>query len=191
MADTRDLFQFGESLPAARRVPQGTTMLFTIGYEGVSPEAFDRELRAAGIDHVVDVRGFAGSRRKGFAKSALSTRLASIGVRYTHLRGLGDPKPGRDAARAGNHIAFLRIFKAHMAGATAQRDLAELAKLARAGTIALMCYEADPAGCHRSIVAEALATRTKIKTVHLRVPQGQSGARSRASDRLGQGVAAA
>src|SRR6476620_7368011 len=123
------------------------TELLTIGYEGSTPEAFDAALTAAGVELVVDVRASAGSRRRGFAKPALSYRLSDAGIRYIHLRELGDPKPGRDAARAGRWSDFRSIFFAHLATPEAVDGLAQLSELAVRQRTALLCYEADAAQC--------------------------------------------
>ena len=76
-------------------------VLATIGYEKATlAEVIDR-LRAASVEVVIDVRAIAGSRRAGFSKTLLSASLGEAGIGYRHLRGLGTPKPGRQAARAG------------------------------------------------------------------------------------------
>lgn len=165
----------------------------TIGYEGASPEAFDAALTAAGIDLVVDVRAVAISRRPGFSKTALSDRLRRHGVDYAHLRGLGDPKPGREAARAGDMLLFQKIFNEHMVTPSAQTDLKALRALVSDKRVALLCYEADAAGCHRAIVANAIAKPGNLAIVHLRVEQGRTanGGRSRTDDHSREGLAAA
>src|ERR1700751_6123716 len=99
-----------------------SNVLATIGYEGASAEAFDATLENAGIELVVDVRAVAVSRRRGFSKSSLAARLEAAGLRYVHLRGLGDPKPGRDAARAGDLARFRAVFSAHLETEGAQGD---------------------------------------------------------------------
>jgi uncharacterized protein (DUF488 family) len=73
--------------------------LFTIGYEGASLSDFIVTLQNSGVERLLDVREVAQSRRPGFSKTALSTALAEADIGYTHLRQLGDPKAGRDAAR--------------------------------------------------------------------------------------------
>lgn len=142
--------------------------LLTIGYEGASPETFDATLTAAGVELVVDVRAVAASRRRGFAKTALSGRLADAGIRYVHLRELGDPKPGRDAARAGRWAEFRSIFSAHLATPEASRGLDRLAELATGQRTVLLCYEAEAAHCHRTMVAERVAQGCKLVVAHLR-----------------------
>jgi uncharacterized protein (DUF488 family) len=116
----------------------------------------------------VDVRAVASSRRPGYAKTALAANLASVGIDYLHLRGLGTPKEGRVAARAGRHAEMHAVFREHLATDAAQADLQVLADIVEGGrTACLLCLEADPTHCHRSLVADALAQRMKMNVVHL------------------------
>ncbi|MBY0339411.1 MAG: DUF488 domain-containing protein [Acetobacteraceae bacterium] len=128
----------------------------TIGYEDVTPDRLVAALRAAGVRTVVDVRALANSRRPGFAKTALSATLAEAGIGYRHLRALGTPAAGRQAAREGRPAEMRRIFGAHLAGVEAQAALADLREQARREPLCLLCLEADPAHCHRTLVAEAV-----------------------------------
>ena len=82
---------------------------------------------------------------------------------------LGNPKPGRDAAAAGNEAEFHRIFHEHMAGAEAQAALDQLIEMAGQERVCMMCLEADPAQCHRSLVGEAL-TQKGVEVRHLAEP---------------------
>lgn len=142
--------------------------LATIGYESAAVPEFLATLRDAGIELLVDVRAVAGSRRPGYAKTALAANLASAGIEYLHLRGLGTPKEGRIAARAGRHAEMHAIFREHLATPEAQADLEVLADIVRAGRkTCLLCLEADPTHCHRSLVADALARRMAVEIVHL------------------------
>jgi uncharacterized protein (DUF488 family) len=165
----------------------------TIGYEGATPEAFDATLKRAGVELVVDVRAVAISRRRGFSKTALANRLIGNGLAYVHLRGLGDPKPGREAARAGDLALFREIFGEHLNTPAAQLDLQSLRKLAAGRRVALLCYEAEADACHRTIVANSIAKLGNLAIVHLRVERGQSasGGRVRANHRSREGLAAA
>jgi len=131
--------------------------LATVGYErDTQPAVIDR-LKAAGVDLVIDVRAVASSRKAGFSKTLLSASLNAEGIGYVHLRELGTPKPGRIAARKGHVAEMHEIFKAHMAEPAAQLELAKATELVRDGQkVALLCYEADAAACHRSIVAERI-----------------------------------
>ncbi len=143
--------------------------IFTIGYEGVSIDAFIAALQKAGIETLVDVRAVAISRRKGFSKTALSERLQAENIRYVHLRALGDPKPGREAARAGRYREFERIYDAHLDTPTAQASLTEAGELVANSTSALMCFEADATHCHRTVIARRLAKSFKLRIVGLAV----------------------
>jgi len=141
--------------------------LFTIGYEQSTQDAVIAALRAAGVTHLLDVRAVPQSRKPGFSKTLLGASLEAAGIRYTHLRGLGTPKAGRDAVRHGHPEIMQRIFRAHMEEPTAQVDLARAATLAAAEPVCLLCFERDPAHCHRTLVAEFLGRAP----VHL-TPQG-------------------
>ena len=131
--------------------------LATIGYEGTTVDEFLDTLRGAGIQLLVDVRAVAMSRRPGFAKSALSANLREAGIDYLHLRKLGTPSDGRAAARAGRHEEMHRIFLKQLATPEAQDELSTLADLVRSDRrVCILCFEADPAHCHRRLVAMAL-----------------------------------
>ncbi len=147
------------------RVPE----LATIGYESATVRTFLEALSSHGIDLLIDVRAVASSRRPGFAKSALTANLASAGIEYLHLRDLGTPAEGRAAARAGRHAEMRRIFERHLATHEAQAELATVMEIVRSGRRAcLLCLEADPTHCHRSLVAQALAARMPLHVVNLR-----------------------
>lgn len=166
--------------------------IFTIGYEGADIAAFVQTLRHAGVRTVADVRAVAVSRRRGFSKTALAQHLNDVGISYIHFRDLGDPKSGREAARAGRMREFESIYSAHMKTAAAQVQLAELAQISSAGDVALLCYEADAQGCHRTMIARSIAKSKKSAIVHLSVNnQSASIGRLRTHDHPCEGLAAA
>lgn len=131
-------------------------MISTIGYENATPPRLIAALRAVGITTLVDVRALANSRRPGFAKRALSAALGEAGIAYRHLPALGTPAAGRQAVREGRPEAMRAIFARHLEGVEAQAALAGLRGLARREPVCLLCLEADPALCHRTLVAEAV-----------------------------------
>jgi len=147
--------------------------LFTIGYEQSTATAFFDAVTHAKVGLVVDVRAVAASRRPGFSKRQLAAGLDQHGVGYVHLQKLGTPKEGRLAARSGHADDMLRIFEQHLAKPEAQHELEELtalakASLARSGRpLCLLCYERDPANCHRQRLADELHARLGIKVEHL------------------------
>lgn len=144
-------------------------VLSTIGYEGATVEGFLAALKADGVELVVDVRALASSRRPGFAKTRLTANLAGAGIEYLHLRGLGTPADGRAAARAGHHDELRRIFHRHLESDGAQADLATLASIVAGGRrVCLLCLEAEPEHCHRSMVATALASRIPVAIRNLK-----------------------
>lgn len=130
--------------------------LATIGYERATLADLIGRLKAAGVELVIDVRAVAASRRAGFSKTVLAASLAEAGVDYRHLRQLGTPKPGRDAARKGRIAEMHEIFEAHLAEPAAQIELAEARNLARGRKAALLCFEADHSRCHRAIIADRI-----------------------------------
>ena len=142
--------------------------LATIGYEGATVASFLDALRAAGVGLLVDVRALASSRRPGFAKTRLAANLAEAGIDYLHLRGLGTPAEGRAAARAGRHEEMRRVFAEQLATPDAQAELDVLAGLVQGERrVCILCFEADPRHCHRSLVAAALAERMPLVVEHL------------------------
>ena len=131
--------------------------LRTIGYQMATQDAVIACLSAAEVAVVIDVRAVASSRRAGFSKTLLAASLAEAGIEYVHLRGLGTPKAGRQAVRAGRPADMVAIYEAHLAEPEAQLELAQAREIARERPAALLCYEADAAHCHRRIVADRLA----------------------------------
>ena len=138
-----------------------TTEVLTVGYERTTPAGLVAALKASGVRVLVDVRALANSRKPGFAKTALSATLGEAGIGYLHLRALGTPAEGRAAARSGRPAEMRRIFAAHLAGTEAQAALANLSDLARQQRVCLLCLEADPRICHRTLVAEAVGLPIK------------------------------
>ena len=131
--------------------------LATIGYEQETQPAVIQRLKDAGVEILIDVRAVASSRRAGFSKTLLAASLNEAGIGYVHLRQLGTPKAGRDFARKGKIAEMHRIFEAHMAEPGAQLELAKATQIVRGDKkVALLCYEADAAGCHRTILANRI-----------------------------------
>ena len=144
-----------------------TSKLATIGYEQSTLDDVIGRLKTAGVRIVIDVRAVAASRRAGFSKTLLAGSLKQAGIDYLHLRDLGTPKPGRQAARAGRIEEMHRIYRAHLEEPAAQVQLARACEVAGETTAALLCYEADAAGCHRAIVADLIQDRIGCEVVDL------------------------
>jgi uncharacterized protein (DUF488 family) len=102
------------------------TTLYTIGYEGTDIDRFVATLKAVGVQLLADVRALPLSRKRGFSKNGLRVRIEEAGMEYVHLGALGDPKKGRDAARAGRFDQFREIYNKHLAQTEPQRTLRKL-----------------------------------------------------------------
>lgn len=134
--------------------------IFTIGYEGLDPERLTAALRGAGVGLLADVRAVANSRKRGFSKGALKAGLEEAGLGYAHLRSLGTPKAGRQAARADDAALMRRIYcDAVLDTADGGMALDELDALARTAPTCLLCFERDPDRCHRRVLTERLGAR--------------------------------
>ncbi len=143
--------------------------IFTIGYEKSTIDDFVRRLADAEVDVLIDVRELPLSRKKGFSKNGLNAAVREAGIDYLHIKALGDPKPGREAARAGNHELFVEIFTQHLEGEDAQAALSELADTAKGKRVCLTCFERHHEGCHRKIVAERLSALVGAPIQHIAV----------------------
>ena len=142
--------------------------IFTIGYQESTPDAVIGTLAAAGVTLLVDVRAVAASRRPGFSKRQLAASVATVGIDYLHLRGLGTPPDGRLAARSGRYADLRRIFEAHLVTEGAAAELDELARLVEGGRpVCLLCFERHADHCHRRILGERLAERRGAEVVDL------------------------
>lgn len=142
--------------------------LFTVGYEQTPANAVLDELERAGVKLLVDVRAVAASRRPGFSKTQLAAGLDERGIGYLHLRGLGTPKDGREAARSGQFDQLHRIYNAHLKTPQAKEELDELSALVRkSGPVCILCYERDHRQCHRQWIAEVIEHRDGTKVENL------------------------
>ncbi|MET0598054.1 MAG: DUF488 domain-containing protein [Mesorhizobium sp.] len=143
------------------------SVLFTIGYEGSNVDDFVKTLLANGIKRLADVRALALSRKRGFSKKSLADRLFANGIEYFHLVQLGNPKPGREAARSGDYHRFHAIYRLHLDSKACEASLEELAKLAKELPTCLLCFEREPQCCHRSMVAGAMKASYDFAVVDL------------------------
>lgn len=132
--------------------------IWTVGHSTRSGEEFGRILAAHGIQVLVDVRMFPGSRRcPQFNKPALSESLAELGIEYKHEPRLG----GRRTPRADSHNtawrnASFRAYADHMETEDFRDGIKELLQLSADKRVAVMCAEAVWWRCHRSLIADYL-----------------------------------
>jgi uncharacterized protein (DUF488 family) len=136
--------------------------IFTIGYESTTVAEFLAALEQAGVERVIDVRAVPNSRRPGFSKNVLRNALAEVGIDYVHLRALGTPADGRAAARAGRHQDLERIYAGQLELPDAIAQGAQMLELAKEKPSALLCYEREPGGCHRTLLLRTVAPGAEV-----------------------------
>ena len=129
--------------------------IFTIGYEGATQAELIAALCAAGVELVIDVRAVPLSRKPGFSKNVLAAALREAGIDYVHLKALGTPPEGREAARKGRHDVLERVYAAQLETPEAALQLEQMLELAADKRSVLLCFERDPAACHRTLLRES------------------------------------
>jgi uncharacterized protein (DUF488 family) len=130
--------------------------IYTIGYEATTMSDFLAALGAAKVARVIDVRALPLSRRPGFSKSSLAASLKEAGIDYVHLKSLGTPKRGRDAAKKGDVATLEAVYAEQLALPEAQAQAAIMMGLAAEMPSALLCFERDPCHCHRTLLLDAV-----------------------------------
>ena len=137
---------------------EAAPVIHTAGYEGQTIDEFLARLHGSGIELVADVRELPLSRKRGFSKTALAAALAREGIDYLHVRALGCPKAIRDRYRRDHDWArYTDAFLDHLG--RHEEAVTALAREAAGRRTVCLCFEADPARCHRTYVANAVAGR--------------------------------
>jgi uncharacterized protein (DUF488 family) len=153
----------GAGLDAPRlRLYSAAMRIFTIGYEGVAQDDVVAALKAAGVELLADVRAVPLSRRPGFSKNILAAGLREAGIDYVGLKALGTPPEGREAARKGDHARMADVYAGQLNEPEAMVQAAQLRDLAAERPTALLCFERDPAACHRSLLIEAVMPEADV-----------------------------
>jgi uncharacterized protein (DUF488 family) len=142
--------------------------VFTIGHSTRPIEQFIEILKAHGVKRVIDVRTIPRSRHNPqFNREPLAASLRSSGIAYTHIKKLGGLRhPAKDSTNLGWRNSGFRGFADYMQTPDFEAALARAIKLAKTKPSALMCAEAVPWRCHRSLIADALKVR-KIPVKHI------------------------
>lgn len=136
--------------------------IFTIGYEGATQAEVVAAIQTAGVELLADIRAVPLSRRPGFSKNVLANGLREVAIDYVGLKALGTPAEGRDAARRGDHATLARVYAGQLELPEALAQAAQLRALAAERPTALLCFERDPAICHRSLLIEAILPEAAI-----------------------------
>jgi uncharacterized protein (DUF488 family) len=150
-------------------------MILTIGHSTRSIAEFIRLLDAHRVQRVIDVRTMPRSRHNPqFNRSELSPALRRAGIHYRHMPGLGGLRHARrDSTNTGWRNARFRGYADYMETAPFRRNLDRCIELAKRELVVLMCAEAVPWRCHRSLIADALLARG------IRTSEITSGVRAR------------
>ncbi len=144
-----------------RTAHRSPLVILTVGHSTRTIEDFLALLKSHGVEHLVDVRTIPRSRHNPqFNVESLPASLAASGIGYTHLKGLGGLRHAlKDSANTGWRNASFRGYADYMQTGEFASSLAELMDLASQKRVAIMCAEAVPWRCHRSLIADALLVR--------------------------------
>lgn len=143
------------------RVASAPLIVMTVGHSTHPIKDFIRLLKAHEVKRLVDVRTVPRSRHNPqFNRSQLSPALHSARLHYTYMPGLGGFRHARpDSLNAGWRNASFRGYADYMQTPEFRKQLDHLIKLARSERVAIMCAEAVPWRCHRSLIADALVAQ--------------------------------
>ena len=135
--------------------------IYTIGHSTRSIEEFVQILKAYGIEQLIDIRTIPKSRRNPqFNRDSLPESLGQAAIKYQHMPGLGGLRhPRRDSSNTAWRNASFRGYADYMQTQSFRENLEHLIELAAVKRTAIMCAEAVPWRCHRSLVADALVAR--------------------------------
>lgn len=139
-----------------------TPAIYTVGHSTRSLDELLRLLRAHGVAQLVDVRSLPGSRRcPQFNRETMAPFLRSRRINYRHMKSLGGrrrPVRGREMNRGWRNASF-RGYADYMQTGAFEKALGRLIAIARRRRTAILCAEAVPWRCHRSMIADALVAR--------------------------------
>jgi uncharacterized protein (DUF488 family) len=151
------------TVPEGKRTPRvkPSPVVLTIGHSTRTLEEFIRLLKTHSVTSVVDVRTVPRSRHNPqFNRDSLPEELKKVDLGYVHLPGLGGLRHAKgDSLNLGWRNASFRGYADYMQTPEFERSLDELIQLAKQDRIAIMCAEAVPWRCHRSLIADALLVR--------------------------------
>ena len=135
--------------------------IYTVGHSTHPADDFIGLLRAHGVDYVADIRSIPRSRHNPqFNSQAIGRRLAEQGLGYAWFESLGGLRhPNKDSINGAWRNASFRGYADYMQSAEFARGLDHLIDLAGTRTVVIMCAEAVPWRCHRSLVGDALYVR--------------------------------
>lgn len=137
--------------------------LFTIGYEGVSIEAYLNKLLRHGIKGLIDVRRNPLSRKYGFSKNQLQNACHGVGIKYFHLPELGiDSSKRQELESQKDYDLLFEDYKVNSIPNTIESQNKIVDLLQELNRVALTCFEADVCQCHRKPLSEAISNLPKF-----------------------------
>lgn len=139
-------------------MPTHKPVIFTIGHSTRPIDEFIRLLQAQGVETLVDVRTIPKSRHNPqFNLDALKESLQQVQIQHLHMKSLGGLRhPSKDSINLGWCNVSFRGFADYMSTLDFEQGLQELMQIAKKKPAAIMCAEAVPWRCHRSLIADAL-----------------------------------
>lgn len=160
-SERQDLVQVNIKRPVAK------SAVYTVGYSGRTIDGLLNCLLQKGLSGVVDIRRVPLSRRYGFHGKTLALHLSSLGLKY-----FGQPELGveTEARRGTNEVAARKVLLTSYRRRVLRSQMGEVEALAeelKTQPLALLCLEADPAQCHRSVLADILADISSLRVYHL------------------------
>lgn len=156
--------------PAQTRLGDDGVDFYMVGYQKLKLDDLFALLRQAGVHCLVDVRDFPWSRVSDYRKSVLESHLPELSeasgyrIKYVSLPALGNPKENRKSGRSMGEM--MTVYRDYVL--TRTREIGELYETMKSCKTALFCYEADPAECHRSVLAAIMAEKYELTYVDLR-----------------------
>lgn len=149
-----------EGMPVVNR-------LYTIGYQGRELSDVVHELKANGVQYLVDVRATPISHKREFSKEHLREAVEQNGISYMHIRALGSPRELRNRLRlTGDLSSFFRSYEAYIR--SHPELLQRVAEVMEKGAICLICLERRPEECHRQVIASLLRrVDASVRVEHL------------------------
>lgn len=149
------------------RRPRADIAIYTVGYEGLSLDALLDKLLRRGIGRLIDVRENPVARRYGFHKSTLERATDGVGIEYVHIPEVGVPSAWRQ--QLDDQSSYKAVFDRYRSEIlpSQAKMVDKIASMMKSKPSALMCKEAVPECCHRTILANSLASLTSLEVIDL------------------------
>ena len=160
--------ELDDLIPAGATKPKtAPPAVYTIGYESRSVDGFLNNLIRAGIRRIIDVRANPVSRKYGFARSTLASLAGKLGLGYSHFPELGISSKKRKEARTRSEFVELFSYYERQVLPARMTEMGRVAELMKSTPSVLVCMEKEAVDCHRSRLANHIASFANLSQVHL------------------------